>query len=181
MTQVFFARLLRLNSLSHVGRERGRFQTLLLASLNHFLSDEWDRSRAQTRGGGQLPQFLDEAAEQRYRVEGQSDSSSEPQHDRRWAMTRLRSAVDTLPQEQAQAGRAAQFDALKIFLSAEAAAGEYDALPKPLELSAGAVGVAVHRLRQRYGELVRTEVARTLANPAKVDQELNYLCGLVGG
>ena len=180
LTQEFFGRLLRLNSLSRVGREKGRFRTFLLASVNHFLSDEWDRARAQKRGGGQRLQFFDETnAEEQFQAEGQPAASPERQFDRRWALTVLNGALNQLSAEQTQAGKAAQFAALKNFLSAEAAAGEYDALAASLNLTPGAIAVAVHRLRQRYGELVRAEVANTVANPADVDAELDYLCELV--
>ena len=181
LTQEFFARLLRLNSLRAVGRERGRFRTFLLASLNHFLSDHWDKARAAKRGGGRAVLSLDDdEAEQRYGAELCAGLSPEKLFDRRWALTVLNHAMTRLQAEFSAADKADQYAALKTFLSSEAAAGAYEALASRLNLSPRAVGTAVYRLRRRYAELVRAEVAGTVAGPADVETELNYLLEVAG-
>jgi RNA polymerase sigma-70 factor (ECF subfamily) len=181
ITQDFFARLLRLNSLRDVGREKGRFRTFLLASLNHFLSDHWDKTRAAKRGGGRPVLSLDdENAEQRYAAELSVDLSPEKLFDRRWALTVLNNAMTRLQAEFNDAGKAVQFDALKVFLSCEAAPGAYDPIAPRLEMTPRAVGTAVYRLRQRYAELVRAEVANTVAGSTDVEVELNYLFEVAG-
>jgi RNA polymerase sigma-70 factor (ECF subfamily) len=169
LTQEFFARLLRLNSLREVRREKGRFRTFLLASLRHFLADARDKARAAKCGGGALPISLDpEDAEQRYATELAADASPERVFDHRWALTVLNRALTCLQEEFAAAGKAAQFDGLKPFLSTEATAGAYDALAPQLSMTPRAVGMAACRLRQRYGELVRAEVP--LPRPAPRQQ-----------
>jgi RNA polymerase sigma-70 factor (ECF subfamily) len=181
ITQEFFARLLRLNSLREVDREKGKFRTFLLASLKHFLSDHWDKVRAAKRGGGRPVLSLDEAeAEQRYTAELTVDLNPEKLFDRRWALTVLNNALTRLQAEFSDAGKAEQFGALRNFLSSEAAAGAYEALAPRLHMAAGAIGTAVYRLRQRYAELVRAEVADTVAGPGDVEAELNYLFEVAG-
>ncbi len=181
ITQEFFARLLRLNSLRDVGREKGKFRTFLLASLNHFLSDYWDKARAAKRGGGRPVLSLDdENAEQRYATELAVELNPEKLFDRRWALTVLNNALTRLEAEFSAAGKADQFAGLRTFLSSEAAAGAYEALAPRLNMTAGAAGTAVYRLRQRYAELVRAEVADTVAGPAEVEAELNYLFEVAG-
>jgi RNA polymerase sigma-70 factor (ECF subfamily) len=181
LTQEFFARLLRLNSLRQVGREKGRFRTFLLASLRHFLSDARDKVRAAKRGGGEPALSLDDAdAEQRYASELSSPFAPEKMFDHRWALTVLNNALVRLQAESAVEGRDGRFDHLKPFLSTEAAAGTYNALAPKLGMTPHAVGMAVCRLRKRYAELVREEVAETVAGSADVDAELNYLLEVAG-
>lgn len=181
ITQEFFARLLRLNSLRDVAREKGKFRTFLIVSLNHFLSDAWDKSRAIKRGGGQTVLSLDDAeAEHRYAAELTDGLSPEKLFDRRWALTVLNNALTRLAAEFAAAGKADQFAALKQFLSSEAAPGVYERLAPRLNMTPRAAGTAVYRLRQRYAELVRAEVADTVARPADVEAELNYLFEVAG-
>jgi RNA polymerase sigma-70 factor (ECF subfamily) len=181
ITQEFFARLLRLNSLREVGREKGRFRTFLLASLKHFLSDHWDKARAAKRGGGRSALSLDDGdAEQRYAAELAVDLNPEKLFDRRWALTVLNNALARLAAEFAAADKAAQFAALRTYLSNEATPGAYEALAPRLNMTAGAIGTAVYRLRQRYAELVRAEVADTVASPTDVDAELNHLFEVAG-
>jgi len=181
ITQEFFARLLRLNSLRTVGREKGRFRTFLLASLDHFISDHWDKLRTAKRGGGQVPFSLDEAgAEQLYAADLAVDGAPQKLFDRRWALTVLNNALGRVEAEFVAAGKAAQFDELKTFLSAEAAPGAYAALAPRLEMTPHAVSMAVCRLRQRYAECVRAEVAETVAGPGEIDGELEYLFEVAG-
>jgi len=181
LTQEFFARLLRLHSLRDVSPEKGKFRTFLLASLNHFLADHWDKTRAAKRGGGQRAFSLDdEDAEQRYAAELAVNLAPEKLFDRRWALTVLNNAFTRVQREFVDAGKAAQFDELKLFLSSEATPGAYETPARRLAMTPQAVGMAVLRLRQRYADLVRREVANTVAGPADVETEMNYLFEVAG-
>ncbi len=181
ITQEFFARLLRLNSLRDVSREKGRFRTFLLVSLNHFIADHWDKARAAKRGGGQPALSLDEAdAEARYASDLAVDLTPEKLFDRRWALTVLNNALNRLQGEFAEAGKSALFDELKQFLSSSAAPGRYEELAPGMKMTPQAVSMAVYRLRQRYAELVRSEVAETVAGPGDLEAELNYLFEVAG-
>lgn len=182
LTQGFFARLLRLNSVAGVNPGRGKFRTFLLVSLNHYLSDERDRVRAGKRGGGQVIISLDETdAESRYLQIPCADMSPERLFDRRWALTVMEMALQRLRKEYESPGRQALFEALSAFLSSEAGAGAYDAVATKLGMSPGSVAVAVHRLRQRYRECTRLELAQTVSSNADLDEELNYLFTALGG
>jgi DNA-directed RNA polymerase specialized sigma24 family protein len=179
--QGFFAQLLRGNFLENVGPQKGRFRSFLLASLNHFLSDEWDKARAQKRGGGQMFISLDDQnAEELYRLEPASAAPAESIFDQRWALTLLAQALAQLREEFAAAGKIHEFDHLKIFLSTPAGDGGYDAVAAKMEMPIVTVGVKVHRLRQRYGELIRAEIAHTVASPADIEEEMEHLFDAVG-
>lgn len=182
LTQGFFARLLRMNSVAGVSPEKGKFRTFLLASLNHFLSDERDHARAGKRGGGQLVISLDETeAEQRYLQIPCAEMAPEKVFDRRWALTVMELALQRLRKEYESSGRQGLFEALGAFLSAETGAGGYDAVALQLGMSPGSVAVAVHRMRQRYRECTRLELAQTVCSDADLDEELNYLFAALGG
>jgi RNA polymerase sigma-70 factor (ECF subfamily) len=181
LVQGFFARLLRGNFLENVGPQKGRFRSFLLASLNHFISDEWDKARAQKRGGGQTFISLDDSnAEQLYLAEPDSAAPAETIFDQRWALTLLAQALARLREEFAAAGKAREFDHLKIFLSMPVGDGGYDTVAAALEMPVTTVGVKVHRLRQRYGELIRAEVANTVASPSDIEEEMAHLFDSVG-
>jgi RNA polymerase sigma-70 factor (ECF subfamily) len=182
LTQEFFARLLRTNSFAGLSREKGKFRTFLLAALNHFLSDQRDRARAEKRGGGQPVVSLDETeAEQRYLEAPNRNLAPERVFDRRWALTVLEEALARLRQEHQTSARAELFAHLSAFLSHEASKADYDALASKLGMSANAVAVAVHRLRQRYRQCIRLELAQTVACPQDLDGEMNYLFTVLSG
>jgi RNA polymerase sigma factor (sigma-70 family) len=182
LTQEFFTRFLERKSLQLARRERGRFRTFLLSSLANFLAHEWERARAQKRGGGWVPITWDEAsAESRYLLEAPADLTADKVFEQRWALALFQRALERLQKESAAAGKAEQFERLKAFLQTEAGEGGYAALAERLGLSPGAVAVAVHRLRQRYGQLVREEVAHTVTHPAEVEDEVRHLIGLMTG
>ena len=181
LTQGFFVRLLRMNSFVGLSREKGKFRTFLLAALNHFLADQRDHDRAEKRGGGQLVISLnEEETEQRYLQVPSADLTPEKAFDRRWALTVLDEALGRLRHEYATSGKAEIFQHLSGFLSDEASAGDYDTLATKLGMSPGAVGVAVHRLRQRYRECVRLQLAQTVASPEDLGEEINYLFAVLG-
>lgn len=176
LTQAFFQRVLEKNYLEAVDRRKGKFRSFLLAAFNHFLADEWDRARAEKRGGGQAVISLDATvAEDRYQIEPADDSDPEKIYERRWAMTLLEQVLVKLASEYAAAGKAGQFGELKGFLLHEQASGSYAEAAKRLEMTEGATRVAVHRLRQRYGELFREEIAHTVASPDEIEEEVRHL------
>jgi RNA polymerase sigma-70 factor (ECF subfamily) len=181
LTQEFFARLLQGRFLENVGPQKGKFRSFLLAALKHFLCDEWDKARAAKRGGGQAFISLDDHhAEELYLREPDRGAPAEQVFERRWALTLLGQALARLREEFAAAGKAREFDHFKIFLSTQTTDGAYDAVAAKLELAADTVAVKVHRLRQRYGELIRAEIAQTVASAADIEEELAHLFDVVG-
>ena len=174
--QEFFHRLIEKNYLESVDRERGSFRSFLLASMNHLIANEWDKARALKRGGGHQIISLDaEEAEGRLMQEAAADDSPEKAFDRRWALTLLDRALAQLREEFVVAGKLPQFEALKAFLSDVADDGEYPSLAEKLRMEPGAVAVAVHRLRLRYREIVRAEIAQTVAGEDELKVEMRHL------
>jgi RNA polymerase sigma-70 factor (ECF subfamily) len=183
LTQEFFARLLQKEWLAELdpSPQAGGFRSFLLTALNRFLLNEHDRKTAAKRGGGCEFLSLDhELAEGRFSSEPKTEDSLEKGFDRRWALALLDAALTRLSKETSAAGRVRSFKLLSPFLSRDAEPGEYANIAKELGMTLGALGVAVHRLRQRYGEIVREEVAMTMASAADVDQEIRYLFAAVG-
>jgi RNA polymerase sigma factor (sigma-70 family) len=181
LTQEFFARLIEKHWLDSVTPEKGRFRTFLLAALDHFLANQWRHGQAIKRGGGQAIVSLDETrlSEERFVREPASDDPPERVFDRLWATTVLDQALARLQQEFTRRDRAAHFEDWKAFLTHEATTPDCEASARRLGMSTGAVIVAVHRLRERYGDLLREAVAQTVPKPADVDDELRYLFGLL--
>jgi RNA polymerase sigma factor (sigma-70 family) len=169
LTQKFFGRLLAKNYLADVDREKGKFRSFLLASLKHFLANEWDKARAQKRGGDQTLISLD--AETRYQHEPIDEASADKLLDRTWAVALLDQVLTRLQAET----DAKQFTALKSFLTADQDTIPYAEAASKLKTTEGAVKVAVHRLRKRYRALLREEIAHTVASPAEIDDEIKHL------
>ena len=182
LTQEFFARLLEKKYLQLADRERGRFRSFLVKSLKHFLVNEWVRGQAQKRGGGQKVFSLNEAAAERSYLQQPADQlAPESLYDKQWAMTLLERAMERLGADYAAAGKRKLFEQLKSLLLAEGSGESYRHLADPLGLTEGAVKVAVHRLRQRFRDAVRSEIAQTVATPAEVDEELRCLMAAMSG
>jgi RNA polymerase sigma factor (sigma-70 family) len=182
LTQEFFARLLEKNYLDDVRRERGKFRSFLLASMKHFLANEWDRARAQKRGGAHVHVPIDtQSAETRYGLEPAHDRTPEKLFERRWALTLLDNVLALLREEFVASGKAEQFDQLKVALTADKRAVPYAELGVRLGISQGAVKVAVHRLRARYREVLRAEIASTVSSPADVEEEIRQLFAALAG
>lgn len=182
LTQEFFRKVLERNYLGIADRRRGKFRWFLLAAFKGFLANEWDRVRAQKRGGGQQPIALDGlTAEQRYRLEPADEVSADRIYDRRWALTLLESVRDKLREEYATAGKSARFELFEAYLPGEKPSCSYAEAGRQLGLSEGAVKVEVHRMKKRYGELLRAEVAMTVANPEEVEEEIRYLIDVLAG
>jgi RNA polymerase sigma factor (sigma-70 family) len=176
LTQEFFARLLQQNGLDAVDRDRGKFRSFLLAALNHFLANEHDRAGAAKRGGGQWFLSLDDqAAETACAYELDTNLSPERVYEKRWAITVLEQAFARLRDESVAARRSQLFDQLKDFLADGTDDGDYQALAAKLGMTANALAVAVYRLRQRYREIVRDEVAHTVGSPDQIDDEVRHL------
>jgi len=178
MTQEFFCRLIGKHYLRSVDRSAGSFRSFLLACVNHLLANEWDKAQTLKRGGGrQLISLNSEEAESRFAQEGSVSDTPERAFDRRWALTLLDQALVRLRVEFTNAGKLQQFDLLKGFLSDLAGEGDYAAIAETLGLDANGVAVAVHRLRRRYREIVRAEIAQTVTTDAELDAEMDHLFG----
>jgi RNA polymerase sigma-70 factor (ECF subfamily) len=181
LTQEFFARLLQHNWVARADRQRGRFRSFLLSAMNHFLSDEWDKARAQKRGGGIAPVPLQiDSAESRYGHEPADSVTPEQTYERRWALALLEEVLRQLREAYEKEGRLDLFTALHPCLVGERTALPYKELAAKLGVSEGAVKSAVHRLRQRYRQVLRSEIAQTVAKPDQVDEELRHLFVVVG-
>jgi len=180
LTQQFFAQLLQRDFLRNIAREKGRFRSFLLTSLKNFLNTEWHKERAAKRGGGQTFVSWDElAAEERYAEEPADNVSPDRLYDQRWALAVMQQALAQLRTEMDEAGKGAQFARLQLYLSREGSKEEYAALAGQLGVTEGAVTVAVHRLRRRYGEALRSIVAQTVAGPDEVEEEVRFLVAQV--
>ena len=180
LTQAFFARLLERRDLRHVDRAKGKFRSYLLASLNHFLSNEWDRMRAERRGGGQVPVSLDaEDAEQRYMREPMTEATPDEVFEVRWAVAVMDRALAALRRDFECSGRAEDYERLKDYLTREAAPGEYESLAQSLAKTPNAVAQTVRRLRQAYRQCVRTEVAQTVSSLSEINEEMRHLFGVL--
>jgi RNA polymerase sigma-70 factor (ECF subfamily) len=178
LTQEFFARLIGKDWLGGVAPERGKFRAWLLASMKHFLANEWDKSRARKRGGGAAVISIDDAtAETRYAREPAVHDDAELLYDRRWALTLIERAMARLREEFAAADKLPLFDAIKGTLTGDAPA--YVEIARALQSTEGAVKVAVHRLRERYREIIRVEIAETVGTPAEVEDELRHLLAVL--
>jgi len=176
LVQSFFARCLSKNYLGAADKTKGRFRSFLLTALKRFLANEWDRTRAQKRGGASQPLSLDAmTAEQGYAREPSDSLSADRLFERRWAMTLLENVLAHLRAEQVEAGRAEAFEVLQDCLTGDGRSVSYAELAKRLDSSEGAVKVAVHRLRRRYRELLQMEIANTVASPEEVEEERRYL------
>ncbi|HUA66617.1 MAG TPA: sigma-70 family RNA polymerase sigma factor [Alphaproteobacteria bacterium] len=182
LTQSFFARLLERHWVQYADRGRGRFRTFLLTSMNRFLCDEWRRMRAQKRGGGvaHVPVQLG-SAESRYGCEPADDYTPEQIYERQWATTLLDTVLQRLRAEYERQGKSKLFGELHSCLVGNAESQPYAKLAVQLEMTEGAVKLAVHRLRKRYRKLLRAEIARTLAPDENVDEELFHLFAVLSG
>ena len=182
LTQEFFARLLAGNWVGDADRAKGRFRTFLLTALNRFLANEWDRARAQKRGGGAVSVPLDTAvAESRYCADPDNALTPDRLYDRQWAMTLLDRALTRLEAEHQRLGKAAEFAVLSPALTAERGDIPYAAMATQLGLSEPAARMAVHRLRKRFREVFREEIAQTVVRPGEVEEEIRHLLAALAG
>ncbi len=176
LTQEFFAQLLEKDYLQAADPNRGKFRSFLLTSFKHFMSKEHDRAKAQKRGGDRRVVSLDfQLGENKYHLEPSNHLTPEVLYERRWALTLLEQALALLRQEFIGAGKQQLFEALKNTLTGDSSAEPYSQIAEKLSMTEQAVKVAVHRLRQRYKELLREEIAQTVATNDEIDDELRDL------
>ncbi len=178
--QGFFAGFLEKKLVKKFEPEAGRFRTFLLATLKYYLAHEYEKSQALKRGGHMRAVSLDaEQAENRYRHEPTSDRSPEKEYERRWALLVLDRALDRLRLEAKKSGRSQLFEQLGPYLVSGGDAVPYAELALTTGQTEGALRVAVHRLRKRFGKELRAEVAETVADDGDVDGELKHLIGIL--
>jgi len=176
LTQAFFAQLLEKNPLAVARPERGRFRAFLLTAFKHFLANVRDQARAQKRGGGVAPLPLDFASgESRLTREPADNMTPERLYERQWVLSLLEQVLARLRDEFIRAGKERHFEQLKVFITPQTAPASYAELAPALGLTEAAAAVAVHRLRRRYRELLRAEIAQTVASPNEVDDEIRSL------
>jgi DNA-directed RNA polymerase specialized sigma24 family protein len=176
LIQEFFARLLATDFLQGVDRSKGKFRSFLLAALEHFLAKEWRRANAQKRGGKFTFVSLDDgSAETQFLQVPSSNLPAEKLYEQQWALTLLDQVVTRLRNEQVAAGKGEQFEQLKIFLTGEKRAVAYADLALKLNTTEAALKMAVSRMKKRYGELLREEIAQTVAGPEEVEEELRAI------
>lgn len=180
LTQEFFAALFK-KCVAHANPERGKFRTFLLTSLRHFLVSEWRKTEREKRGGGLVFVPWDgDAAEERYAAEPPGELTSEAIYEKRWAITLMERVLARLREEYHAADKDRLFDALKNRVWGDENPGPHAELVAELGLTEGAVKTSIHRLRQRCRQLLRAEVAQTVAQPEDVDEELRHLIGVFG-
>jgi len=176
LTQAFFAHLLEKEGFKKADRQKGKFRSFLLAALTNFLNNEWDKRQTLKRGGRRQIISLDAAtAETQYRHEPVDLATPEKLFERRWALTLIEHVLSRLKQEYAAGGKSTLFAELEPFITGEITAGSYAALASSLAMEEGSVRVALTRLRRRFGELLRSEIAYTVASPEEVDEEIRQL------
>lgn len=175
LTQKFLAFLLERDDIAAIDPHKGKFRTFLLTALTHFLSNERDYARAAKRGGGRQLIPLEELESERGFVAAPPQLSPDRVFDQRWAMTIVERALEHLRTEQVQAGKGEQFEQFRNYLTQDPDEGEYAAVATRLGITSQSLAVRVHRMRQRFRELVRAEVAQTVASPLELEQEMRHL------
>jgi RNA polymerase sigma factor (sigma-70 family) len=181
LTQAFFAKLLQKNFWARADPQKGRFRNFLLTALRHFLADERDRVRTAKRGGGLPTISIDEqGSEERYLEGLDQNISAEQQFDRQWAATILEQARTKLRQECAASGKSALYDRVSLIDGQNESAVPYAVIAQELGMTISAVKSAISRLRARYGELVRQEIAHTVSSPDEIEAEIRHLLRVIG-
>jgi RNA polymerase sigma-70 factor (ECF subfamily) len=176
LTQGFFTLLLEKDYLQHLRHQEGKFRSFLLTLVKHFLSDERDKASAQKRGGDKTFVSLDEtSAEESYLSEQANGLTPDQSFERRWAQTVMDRALGRLRSEYVAGGKEALFEQLKDILPGEHGESSYAEIGARLGLAKGTIASAVHRLRKRYGEILREEIAQTVARPEEIDEEIRSL------
>jgi len=178
LTQGFFARFLEKNYVARAERNRGRFRSFLMTSVENFLCDEYDRATSLKRGGGEAPLSLDARLSEE---ENEPAASLTPElaFEKRWARTLLDQVMSQLTKEYSDSNRRALFEDLQAHLWGEAEAIPYEELSKRLGMTSVHLRVTAHRMRQRYREILREEIAQTVSSPDEIDSEISYLMRVV--
>jgi len=182
LTQGFFEFAIEHRLLQRAQQDRGRFRSFILTSLNNFLHNHHDRATAAKRGGRcVIVPFDDANAEEILASEPAQTGAPGDSFDRRWAVTLIRRVMENLQAEFAKRGRPAVYQALQPYLSGEPSPGDHDRIAASLGMETGTLRVVLHRFRHRFGELLRSEVAYTVADPAEVEEEIRYLLSVLAG
>jgi RNA polymerase sigma factor (sigma-70 family) len=180
LTQAFFARFLEKHDVQDADPARGRFRSFLLSSFKHFLANEYDRERAKKRGGGQVMIALEvDAAEARYSAEPADKLTPEALFEQQWAHGLVDRVTNMLRADLVKAGKEASFEQLKDLLMGEKEPGGYASIARALGTTEGAVKVTVHRLRRKFRDLLRAEIAATVADDGEIEDEIRYLMAIV--
>jgi len=180
LTQAFFSSLIERETIKKAEREKGKFRTFLLAALTNFLADEWAKQRCLKRGGGYQIVPLTNLEEDGWR-EPVSSLDPETVFDRRWALSLIHQVTSRLSREFAEAGKSQLFEALQPIMAQELIAEQCAAIASATGMSEGAIKVALHRLRRRFGQLLREEVAQTVSTAGEIDDELRHLFAAMEG
>lgn len=180
LTQEFFLRLVRKDLLHGLTRDGGKFRSFLLTALKRFLVNEWQHNRAQKRGGGKPVVSIDESAELRVRDLLVDHHTPETVFEHQWALTVLERALDQLRDEYTRAGKSEVFARLQHCLPGAQERIAYAEVGAALHLNEAAARMAAHRLRRRYGELLRAEIAATVSSPEEVDEEIRHMIEVTG-
>ena len=181
LTQGFFERLLARDFLANVAREKGKFRSFLLASMNHYLNDEYARRQRLKRGGGHKIISLDQStAEERYLLEPPDHLTPEHLFEKQWVLTLLEMVLNQLRDDYVAQGKGDLFDKLKVFLTAGESAIPFAQLAETLEMTETATRMAASRLRKRYRNLLREEIAHTVSRPEEIDEEVQHLFKALG-
>ena len=182
LTQSFFERFLEKNYIARVDAAKGRFRTFLLCCVQGFLANEWDKQSAQKRGGGVRILSLDEqSADERFQRELAVEMTPERAFERQWVEAILESVLQRLENEFKAAGREAQFGLLKTYLVEAKGTVSFLEMARRLSTTEPAIKGIVRRMRQRYRDIFREEVAQTTADPGQVEEEIQYLLGVLTG
>ncbi|MHC4070266.1 MAG: RNA polymerase sigma factor [Planctomycetota bacterium] len=179
LTQAFFARIIETSGFASADRKSGRFRSYLLGAMKHFLANEWHRAQTKKRGG--QVRFIEwDALDPEARYAGTSEQTDNPEHlfDREWALETIAGALQELRNEMTKAGKSEQFEVLKGSLTGEDELSREEIAAR-LDMSEGAVKVAVHRLRRRYSKLLRAAIAETVSNEEDLDDEMRYLIAVL--
>ena len=176
LTQGFFMQLLEKRFLVDADQQRGKFRSFLLTAVKHFLANEWDREHALKRGGGRAPLSIDAVEAERWYVPSVvAETTPESLFERRWALSLLENVLARLRAEFATAGKASLFEILSPLLNRDSGDQHYEELAGQLGTSAGALRMSVHRMRRRYRNLLREEIAQTVSTPEEIDDEIRFL------
>jgi RNA polymerase sigma-70 factor (ECF subfamily) len=182
LTQAFFTALLEKNYVRPAVPERGKFRSYLLTAFQHFLAKEWEKAKAQKRGGGQHPIQLDFSdGESRWPLPSNSDLTADQLYERQWALAVLNRVMDQLAAEMAATGKSAHFNLLKDFMIGDRGQQTFEDVALQLGTTPAAAKMAVSRMRRRYRQLLRDEIAQTVASPNEVDEEIRDLFSALGG
>lgn len=180
LTQGFFALMLEKNYLVRADQKRGRFRSFLLTAVKNFLANEWDRANALKRGGGQVAVSIDLVkAERWYEPAAAEAVTPETIFERRWAISILEQVMARLRADFIHAGKIDQFEALSNFLEQDSDDVGYEELAGKMAMSAGALRMAVHRMRRTYRRLLREEITETVSDPDEIDAEIRFLVAIL--